>query len=708
MLRGVDVLFVVAFVVAGIQLGSTLGTDEQWLRNLRPAMLPVYMKKTSHHNAKPDPTKYFDRHLGMFDIIRKFLREHADEIEPDMIDLMRAEMGNGPQTDALTCYSEVQCPPPASKVNPVASYRRAVDSLLNEPSSCAPCQVLFDNLRDNACTKPWEEMRDNIINLCEDLLFPIIGLDPVMCNGSITLQGPHLYCMIKEATSFEMCESLNQCYPAEPATKQTVPAMSERIPPAIKARKSLKSGAKTQKKRKPKVKRQSGRVRIVQLTDIHVQPEYSIGSPVDCRAAVCCLEDSLARDGTSYARKWGEYTCNLPERTLVKFLEKVNTFNPDFVIYAGDSPPHTVWEETLTSQLNISNIVVNAMKTHLTPGTTVYPTIGNHEMYPTNLYSYRLSETAQMSDSFTRMWHSLARLDSQANATFSDMSYYSVLNRPGLRILSLNTNYDWYTANFYSTVNKNHSSNDDHKQFVENTLANARAMGEKVIVISHHPVGGAVVRAGRWWHDVMMQYGDVIALHVSGHTHVDEFHVMVDPLTDEAKAVNLVAPTVTTNTNINPSLRLFELDDTTFELLDYQCHFFEIDQQNPDADPEIVLNYDPRVDYNMTDLSPSGWLDLALRFLDDEALFQLWYANRHAMATQGPCALDGVCSDSCKRARICEIIWPVEDEQAACVANWDNITLPGMPASIYSSAPSTDVTGLVMAALTLLAVISIK
>lgn len=43
-----------------------------------------------------------------------------------------------------------------------------------------------------ACEESWESVRDDVIVFCEDLLMAPLGLDPIMCNGSITLQGPHV------------------------------------------------------------------------------------------------------------------------------------------------------------------------------------------------------------------------------------------------------------------------------------------------------------------------------------------------------------------------------------------------------------------------------------------------------------------------------------------------------------------------------------
>ena len=50
----------------------------------------------------------------------------------------------------------------------------------------------------------------------------------------------------------------------------------------------------------------------------------------------------------------------------------------------------------------------------------------------------------------------------------------------------------------------------------------------QVIILSHHPVGssGSIVSATRWWQDVILEYSDVIIMHLSGHSHHDEFHLV--------------------------------------------------------------------------------------------------------------------------------------------------------------------------------------
>ena len=46
--------------------------------------------------------------------------------------------------------------------------------------------------------------------------------------------------------------------------------------------------------------------------------------------------------------------------------------------HVGDIPPHTMWDETETSQLNCSEIIVAAMTKAFGPDLRIYPAIGNH------------------------------------------------------------------------------------------------------------------------------------------------------------------------------------------------------------------------------------------------------------------------------------------------------------------------------------------
>ena len=57
----------------------------------------------------------------------------------------------------------------------------------------------------------------------------------------------------------------------------------------------------------------------------------------------------------------------------------------DYVILTGDFPAHDVWRQNRTLNLKSAKIVTDIMKKHF-GDTPVFPTIGNHESFPVNMF----------------------------------------------------------------------------------------------------------------------------------------------------------------------------------------------------------------------------------------------------------------------------------------------------------------------------------
>jgi sphingomyelin phosphodiesterase len=52
-------------------------------------------------------------------------------------------------------------------------------------------------------------------------------------------------------------------------------------------------------------------------------------------------------DGDFGAREWGEYTCDLPEKTVDNLLDYIiNEVKPDIVFWTGDNSPHNTFDNT--------------------------------------------------------------------------------------------------------------------------------------------------------------------------------------------------------------------------------------------------------------------------------------------------------------------------------------------------------------------------
>ena len=60
---------------------------------------------------------------------------------------------------------------------------------------------------------------------------------------------------------------------------------------------------------------------------------YFKGSATQCDLFVCCRNESR-NDGGS-AHPYGDFNCNIPPKTVDKFLDYIAALNPDIVIYTG-------------------------------------------------------------------------------------------------------------------------------------------------------------------------------------------------------------------------------------------------------------------------------------------------------------------------------------------------------------------------------------
>lgn len=94
-----------------------------------------------------------------------------------------------------------------------------------------------------------------------------------------------------------------------------------------------------------------------------------------------------------------------------------------------------------------------------------------------------------------------------------------------------------YAQNFYALLNEDESMRYEMMDFMENSLEEARIKGEKVIIVGHIPPGMySLDDFSLWLNDLMVQYSDLIVLHVYGHTHRDHYTLVgssllsLDPL----------------------------------------------------------------------------------------------------------------------------------------------------------------------------------
>jgi sphingomyelin phosphodiesterase len=229
------------------------------------------------------------------------------------------------------------------------------------------------------------------------------------------------------------------------------------------------------------------------------------------------------------------------------------------------------------------------------------------------------------------------------------------------------------------------------KNAVIQTLNYARINSEKVIVINHHPPGSGdyIIAESKWYEQVMINFKDVVVLQVAGHTHTDEFRLL-KTADNKVESMVYVSPSIDMNHFRNPSIRVYHLNSTTFELLDYDHYYFDLASATGTTPPEIVHLYSAKEAYGLTDMKPESWEQLLYRFSTDQDL--LVKHRRHSYAAAGWTATNPPCDQNCLRGHVCRQLHANYDHYLACLAGPPQPPGPTEPSSTWpplTRPPST-------------------
>lgn len=95
-------------------------------------------------------------------------------------------------------------------------------------------------------------------------------------------------------------------------------------------------------------------VKVVLMSDLHVDYSYTPGAKIECGKPLCCRTDSgMAQAGERAAGIWGDYGCDLSPTLLTSMLQYINQeIKPSAVLWGGDSVPHNL--DSLTQREVVS------------------------------------------------------------------------------------------------------------------------------------------------------------------------------------------------------------------------------------------------------------------------------------------------------------------------------------------------------------------
>lgn len=345
-------------------------------------------------------------------------------------------------------------------------------------------------------------------------------------------------------------------------------------------------------------------LRVLHMSDIHVDPRFFVGGEAACTNGRCCRADAynstlssgnftpgmLPRGNISEpANYWGNFMCDAPWSLALSSLEAVTPLNGgeevDMTIHTGDMVVHDLAQYISQDLVKYTHqSLYDSIRAMLGKG-PVFNAIGNHDSAPSDFASQGALPDGR-SDQLSWDWGNLARLweaegwfnHSEAEQVRSHYAGYSVTPRKGLRIVAINTDF-WYKNNVFNMIHTRNPDFSGSLRFLTDELFHAESRGERVWIVGHVLTGwdgsNPLDNPTNLFYAIVDRFAPHVIAHIFfGHTHEDQFNVFyanngTSKTAEQAKAVSFMAPSITPGNNVNPALRIMEVDATTYEVMDY-------------------------------------------------------------------------------------------------------------------------------------------
>ncbi|XP_018576214.1 sphingomyelin phosphodiesterase 1 [Anoplophora glabripennis] len=542
----------------------------------------------------------------------------------------------------------------------VKNISKIKDTLESDETICQSCQVVVHQVltyRRNGANK--DSMKTYFNKLCK--IFT--GWGNTACHGYIDIEiDPVLYMMDNknDLTPERVCAiyfQAQKCVDPD-AKKWIIP-----LPPPPKKNEEIEEDDDDD---------QIGPLRILHLTDIHYDPLYKPGSNAVCKDPLCCQSGVPSKPGNA-AGYWGDYNvCDMPRHSVLNLLNHIKEKyikDIDFIYYTGDIISHKSWASSKSENTKTIKEIYGLFAS-IFPNTTIYPILGNHEPHPTDFYSPEDVLQNQISTQwiFNLSVTEWSRwLPESTQDTILKGGYYSVLIKPGFRIIAINSNF-CFTSNLW-LMYEDEDPRDQLAWLVEE-LYKAEKNKERVHILSHIPPGEILCHK-QWsnqFHKIINRFAHIISAQFNGHTHIDELKVFLDEddESDTDKVINVAfnGASFTTFVGFNPNFKIYEVDPSSAMVLDYDQYIFNLTKANQNTTPpQWYKQYSFKNAYNLHDMSLPSFEDLLEKMSKDDDL--MWQYYRFLVRDSDVKIKEG-CNSKCLKKLLCYITAVETNESVNC------------------------------------------
>ena len=388
-------------------------------------------------------------------------------------------------------------------------------------------------------------------------------------------------------------------------------------------------------------------LRVLHLTDVHLDPAYAPGAgPAACAAPPCCRRaagaGAPAPAAGRPARASGEALCDTPASVLQAALNALSADPPDLVVWTGDTAPHPAaptesaagrpaGPADLAPHLAPLAEAAATVRAGL-PGVPVAPALGNRDFRPADrARPGALLGALAADDGPWGPW-----LPAEARAAFAYGGYYSYLHAGlGVRLVALNTEA-FHVLNLHAFLG--HGPALEQLAWLEMTLARAARAGEPCVVFGHVPPGlwgGFWGRYSERYEAAVLAHAGAVAAQLFGHQHSGSLRLLRPAAGGKGAgdgggpgapaAVAYVTPALTPYLDQHPSFRVFELGPAAggapLTVVDFTQYYLNTSAPTA-ADGATLLwrvGYSPRESLGLRDLTPASWGEAVDRMKADPA-----------------------------------------------------------------------------------------
>lgn len=288
-------------------------------------------------------------------------------------------------------------------------------------------------------------------------------------------------------------------------------------------------------------KASGNRVKVLHLSDFHLDPRYSVASEANCSTGFCCRTNiPPANSSIDHvlipAPLYGAYKCDTPYYLALAALQAIppltgtshNKSDIAWTIYTGDLVSHDSQNQLSRAYLEYTETSVFALfKKYI--GGPVFAVLGNHDSNPNGIDAPH-SLPGTLGEKFSwnynhisSLWEQEGWIDSSAaNKARLHYGAYSIRNHLGLRIITLNTDF-WLKSNPFNYINSTNPDVSGTLRFLIQELQAAEDANDRVWILGHVPSGwdgnNALKNPADLFHLIIDRYSPhVIANIFFGHT----------------------------------------------------------------------------------------------------------------------------------------------------------------------------------------------